>query len=76
MDMQFDLAQKAPRGPEMAAMMTPAAGSCGAGYCDRCEVRDQAICADLNPQERAALNRWIEGETLAAAPPAEYRHRH
>ena len=66
MDMQFDLAQKAPGGAEMAAVMTPAAGGCSAGYCDRCEVRDQAICADLNPQERAALNRIGRRVTLQA----------
>jgi CRP/FNR family transcriptional regulator len=66
MDMQFDLAQKAPRDADMAVMMTPAAGGCGAGYCDRCEVRDQAICADLDPQERAALNRIGRRVTLQA----------
>lgn len=66
MDMHFDLAQKTPRDADVTAMMTPAAGGCGATYCDRCEVRDQAICADLDAQERAALNRIGRRVTLQA----------
>jgi CRP/FNR family transcriptional regulator len=66
MDMRFDLAQKAPRDAEMALMTAPAAGGCGAGYCDRCEVRDQAICADLDAKEREALNRIGRRVTLKA----------
>ena len=61
--MQFDLAQKAPAD---LALMAPAAKGCGERYCDRCEVRDQAICADLDADERAALNRIGRRVTLQA----------
>lgn len=47
-------------------MMKPQSGGCGAGYCDRCEVRDQAICADLDAADRAALNRIGRRVTLQA----------
>lgn len=57
MDMSFDLTQNARGAAGVAPMMTPAQGDCGAGFCDRCVVRDQAICADLDPKARAALNR-------------------
>lgn len=50
MNMQFDLAQIAP------VKTAPDAG-CGAQYCDRCEVRDRAICADLGATDRTTLNR-------------------
>lgn len=63
MDMQFDLAQKTPAD---IALMTPATKGCGARYCDRCEVRDQAICADLDADECAAFNRIGRRVTLQA----------
>lgn len=57
MDMQFDLAQTA---GELAAFIVttgPSGKACGEQHCDRCEVRDRAICADLDAPERMALNR-------------------
>lgn len=55
MDMRFDLAQKA-QGDAEFALAAPARG-CGGHYCDRCEVREQAICGDLDTEQRASLNR-------------------
>ncbi|WP_176594603.1 Crp/Fnr family transcriptional regulator [Sphingobium sp. EM0848] len=57
MNMRFDLAQKARQDPDFVMALAPSAKACSGHYCDQCEVRDQAICADLDEQERTALNR-------------------
>lgn len=63
MDMHFDLAQKTPAD---VALMGPADKGCGERYCDRCEVRDRAICADLDAAECAAFNRIGRRVTVQA----------
>ncbi|WP_340264831.1 Crp/Fnr family transcriptional regulator [Sphingobium mellinum] len=64
MKMQVDLAQNARRDVDRVGVMTPGPGGCGAGYCARCVVRDQAICAGLGGEERGALNRIGRRVTL------------
>ena len=60
MNMHFDLAQTLPGG-----MPVPAPCS-DASFCQRCEVRDRAICATLEEDERGALNRLGRRVTIAA----------
>lgn len=59
MDMQFDLAQIAPVNGSPGA-------SCGGHYCDRCEVRERAICADLDAGNRGTLSRIGRRMTVKA----------
>lgn len=58
--MHIDLAQTLPGG-----MPVPAPCS-DASFCQRCEVRDRAICATLEEDERGALNRLGRRVTIAA----------
>ncbi|HKY79856.1 MAG TPA: Crp/Fnr family transcriptional regulator [Sphingobium sp.] len=59
MDSQFDLAQTAP-------IPIAVGRTCGAHDCDRCDVRDRAICADLDSPQRASLNRLGRRLTVKA----------
>ncbi|MCP1472026.1 CRP/FNR family transcriptional regulator [Sphingobium sp. OAS761] len=49
MNMQFDMAQNA----ALPTMVRPCVGH----NCERCDVRDRAICADLSASDRDALSR-------------------
>lgn len=66
MDMQFDLAQIAPRDAEPALALQPAARTCPAPSCEQCAVRDRAICADLDTDDRTALSRIGRRVSLSA----------
>lgn len=62
MTMHFDLAQTLP-----ASVPDAVAGACAdAGFCQRCDVRDRAICATLEESDRAALNRIGRRVTIGA----------
>lgn len=56
MDIAFDLAQSPASHNDAIALPTAALRSHGGTSCDRCTVRDRAICADLSAQDRDALN--------------------
>ncbi len=58
MDMRFDMAQN--------VAPPPATRPCSGQSCDACVVRDHAICADLNDDDRDALSRIGRRVTLQA----------